>query len=50
MFEERGVFSPGMIDANIKNLRSFNDRTLRRDIQDNHKEIQRLVDRYFHCG
>ena len=50
VFEERGVFSPAMIDGIIKNLRSFNDRTLRRDIQDNHKEIQRLVDRYFHCG
>ncbi len=50
VFEEHGVFSPAMIDGIIKNLRSFNDRTLRADIQDNHKEIQRLVDRYFHCG
>ena len=50
VFEEHGVFSPAMIDGIIKNLRSFGDRTLRTDVRDNHKEIQRLVNHYFHCG
>ena len=50
VFEEHGVFSPAMIDGIIKGLRDMDDRTLRRDIQDNHKELQKLVTRYFHCG
>ena len=50
VFEEYGVFSPAMIDGIIAQLRAFNDRTLRRDIMDKHKEILKLVKQYFHCG
>jgi len=50
VFEEYGVFSPAMIDGIIAQLRSFKDETLRRDIEGNPSEIQRLVTRYFHCG
>jgi glutamine synthetase len=50
VFEEYGVFSPAMIDGIIAQLRAFNDRTLRRDIMDKHKEILKLVNQYFHCG
>ena len=50
VFEERGVFSPTMIDGILRQLRAFNDRTLRTDIQDNKEELQKLVNQYFHCG
>jgi glutamine synthetase len=50
VFEEHGVFSPAMIDGIIAQLRSFDDATLRRDIQDKPEEILALVQRYFHCG
>jgi glutamine synthetase len=49
-FEADGVFSPAMIDGIIKHLRSFNDRTLRHDIEDNPDAMQKLVNTYFHCG
>ena len=50
VYERNGVFSPAMIDGIIAALRSFDDATLRSDIGDNHEEMQRLVDKYFHCG
>lgn len=50
VFEKYGVFSPFMIDGIIKGLKSFNDKTLRDDIDHNPKEVQELVTRYFHCG
>lgn len=50
VFEEHGVFSPMMIDGIVRQLRSYGDRTLRRDIENNDEEIQKLVNRYFHCG
>ena len=50
VFEEHGIFSPMMIDGIEKQLRSYGDRTLRRDIENNDEEIQKLVNRYFHCG
>ena len=50
IFENRGVFSPAMIDGIIKSLRSFNDRTLREDIGNDRDKMLELVHRYFHCG
>lgn len=49
-FERYGVFSPSMIDGIIGDLRAYDDRTLRSEVSDKPEEIQRLVDRYFHCG
>ena len=49
-FEEHGVFSPAMIDGIIAQLRAFDDRTLRKDIENDPKEIMKLVTQYFHCG
>ena len=49
-FEAHGVFSPAMIDGIISRLRSYDDRTLRQDIEGNQEEMLRLVRRYFHCG
>ena len=50
VFEEAGVFSPAMIDGIISQLRSFDDRTLRRDIQKKPAEVARLVKEFFYCG
>jgi glutamine synthetase len=50
VYEERGVFSPAMIDGTIKMLRAYDDLTLRADIAGNPDEEMKLVKRYFHCG
>jgi glutamine synthetase len=50
IFEQYNVFSPAMIDGIIKRLRSYNDKTLRADINGNQEEMLKLVNQYFHCG
>lgn len=50
VYEEHGVFSQGMIDGIIKQLRDYNDTTLRKDVENKPEEIQKLVNEYFHCG
>ena len=50
IFESRGVFSPAMIDGVLKMLRSYDDRTLRQEIDGKPEEMLKLVYRYFHCG
>lgn len=50
IFEKYNVFSPAMIDGIIKRLKSYNDQTLRQELQDNQEEMLKLVDRFFHCG
>ena len=50
VYEERGVFSPAMIDGIIGQLRSFSDRTLRKDTEQHPEEVKKLVETYFHCG
>lgn len=50
VFEQYNVFSPAMIDGIIRKLRSYNDATLRRDIQDKPEEMEKLVGKYFYCG
>ncbi|MDY5970070.1 MAG: glutamine synthetase family protein [Bacteroidales bacterium] len=49
-YEAKGVFAPPLIDATIKELRSYDDRTLRKDIGDNASKILSLVEAYLHCG
>ncbi|MBQ6209642.1 MAG: glutamine synthetase [Prevotella sp.] len=49
-YEEHGVFSATMIDGIIRQLRAFDDRTLRADIADDQEKISCLVETYFHCG
>lgn len=49
-YEAAGVFSPRAIDGTISHLRSFEDRTLRKDISGDPKRIAALVEKYFHCG
>ena len=50
VFEERGVFSPAMIDGIISQLRAFGDRTLRADVANDQERIAQLVREFFHCG
>ena len=50
IFEKYRVFSPAMIDGILARLRSYDDRTLRAEIQDKPEEMLKLVERYFHCG
>ncbi|MBP5286135.1 MAG: glutamine synthetase [Kiritimatiellae bacterium] len=50
VYEDSGVFSPAMIDGIIAELRSFGDRTLRRDIEKKPAEVMKLVNAYFYCG
>jgi len=49
-FEAYGVFSPAMIDGIITQLRAFDDKNLRSTIESYPEEVQKLVNRYFHCG
>ena len=50
VFEQYDVFSPTMIDGIITQLRSFDDATLRKQIENRPDEILQLVNQYFHCG
>lgn len=50
IFEKYNVFSPAMIDGIIKKLKSYNDATLRADLQNNPEGMKELVKAYFHCG
>lgn len=49
IFERAGVFSPGMIDGIMARLRSYDEEEAQKALHD--KELmQKLVNRYFHCG
>ena len=50
VFEAHGVFSPAMIEGIVQQLRTFDDATLRRDIEGHPDQIAQLVERFFHCG
>ena len=50
VFEQYNVFSPAMIDGIISRLRSYNDATLRKDIQDKPEEMLALVSKFFQSG
>ena len=50
VYEQDGIFAPALIDGIIKQLRSFNDRTLRADIGHDPKKTLELVETFIHCG
>ncbi|WP_099464164.1 glutamine synthetase family protein [Parabacteroides provencensis] len=50
IFEKYNVFCPAMVDGIIKKLKSYNDATLRADLQNNPEGMKELVKAYFHCG
>jgi glutamine synthetase len=50
IFEKHNVFSPAMIDGIIAKLRSYNDKTLRQELEGDQDAMLKVVNRYFHCG
>lgn len=50
VFEEKGVFSPQMIDGIIKRLKGYGDKHLREEVAGNRQEMLNLVNKYWHCG
>lgn len=50
IYEAHGIFAPRLIDGIIKELRSYDDRTLRADIGNDEAKILAIVDTHMHCG
>lgn len=50
IYESEGVFNPRMIDGIINTLHNYHDTNLARDIRNDHRQLQALVEKYFHCG
>lgn len=50
IFEKYNVFSQNMIEGIINRLESYNDSTLRKDIENKPEEMMKLVNTFFHCG
>lgn len=50
IYERHNVFSPAMISGIIKQLRSYNDAALRKQIENKPEEMLELVNKYFYCG
>lgn len=50
VYEQYGVFSPAMIDSIVKQLKMFDDATLRADISGDKDAMLALVKKFFHCG
>ena len=50
IYEEKGIFAPALIDGILKELRSYNDRTLRAEIGNDPEKILSLVESFMHCG
>lgn len=50
IYEEKGIFDPQLIDGILKELRSFNDRTLRKEIGNDSQKTLELVETFVDCG
>ena len=50
VYEKYGVFSSTLIDGLIKRLKSYNDRTLRKDIENDQEKVLNLVKKYTNIG
>jgi glutamine synthetase len=50
VYEQDGIFAPQLIDGILKELRAFNDRTLRAEIGKDSEKTLALVERFIHCG
>ncbi len=50
LYEQDGIFAPKLIDGILKQLRAFNDRTLRADIGKDAQKTLELVETFIHCG
>ncbi len=50
IFEKYNVFSEQMINGIIKKLETYNDATLRKELNNQPERLQQLVNHFFHCG
>ena len=50
LYEQDGIFAPALIDGTLRQLRAFNDRTLRAEIGSDTEKTLALVERFLHCG
>ncbi len=50
IFEAKDVFSPRLIDGIINKLTAFDDAELRQKTSNDHKEMMKVVRKYWHCG
>ncbi len=50
VFEDKGVFSPQLIDGIIAKLTAYNDSDLREKVTNSHNEMMKVVRKYWHCG
>ncbi len=50
VYEDKGVFSPAMIDGIIAQLKAFKDQSLRAEVTKSKTAMAKLVKTYFYCG
>jgi glutamine synthetase len=50
IYERHGVFTPHIIDDLIKKLKSFDDLTIRKELEKNPNRMLEIVRQYYHCG
>ncbi len=50
IYLDRGVFTEAILNQLVKQLKAFNDTTLRHDIENDSEKTMELVKKYFHCG
>jgi glutamine synthetase len=48
-FEDRGVFTPAVIDGLVKRLKAYDDRNLSERLYGKEEEIKKLVEEYLYC-
>lgn len=50
VFQEKEVFSPGLIDGILTKLRKYADKDLRKKTAGDPKQMMKVVKKYWHCG
>jgi glutamine synthetase len=50
IYERHGVFPAQIINGIINELRKFNDKDIRREIERNPAKMMEMVQTYYHCG
>ena len=49
-YEDKGIFSPAMIDSIIARLRAYNDTNIREEVKKRPELMSEMVRKYFYCG
>ena len=50
IYQQHGVFPPHIIDGIIKDLKKFEDKNIRKDLENNPEKMLELVNKYYYCG